>query len=564
MSGRGNKKQSRINSDKKWNVGIYTRRSFDDLDDNESNTIINQKEMLTEYVNNLPNATIVDYYVDDGYSGTTFDRPSFQEMFSDVVSGRINAIIVKDLSRLGRNYIEIGKYLEQIFPQYDLRVIAINDDIDSFLKPDSINNFIVPIKNLINETYSKDISKKVASSYLAMAKSGKFVSGTPPYGYDLDPEDKHHLVINKDEAEVVKKIFEMSLNEDGRVKICKYLNDEGILCRKELQRRIKNNLSLEPFKIKTKYIWSTSTIGRMLVNETYIGNLVQLKTYKKSYKDHREIPKAQEDWIRCDNTHEAIISKSDFNQVQKLIKKNTKTKKKKEVIYSIYNGKLKCFDCGKAMVKQDDYRGNRNISNYFCISHLYLSKSCSSHKIKTEVLNNTVLESIQLQVKLVIELDKSIKRLFFRSNKGQLETTYKEKIRVAEIKLENLKNKKRENYKEWKFGSIDKKEYETIQQDIENKINKLNEDIELYNSTYQNTIKRLRKDEYWVSHYRRNRKIKKITKEVLDELVESILVKEDGSLIINFKYQDEYIGLLQYIENEGSVKECLNGELVSI
>ena len=564
MSGRGNKKQSRINSDKKWNVGIYTRRSFDDLDDNESNTIINQKEMLTEYVNSLPNATIVDYYVDDGYSGTTFDRPSFQEMFSDVVSGRINAIIVKDLSRLGRNYIEIGKYLEQIFPQYDLRVIAINDDIDSFLKPDSINNFIVPIKNLINETYSKDISKKVASSYLVMAKSGKFVSGTPPYGYDLDPEDKHHLVINKDEAEVVKKIFEMSLNEDGRVKICKYLNDEGILCRKELQRRIKNNLSLDPFKIKTKYIWSTSTIGRMLVNETYIGNLVQLKTYKKSYKDHREIPKAQEDWIRCDNTHEAIISKSDFNQVQKLIKKNTKTKKKKEVIYSIYNGKLKCFDCGKAMVKQDDYRGNRNISNYFCISHLYLSKSCSSHKIKTEVLNNTVLESIQLQVKLVIELDKSIKRLFFRSNKGQLETTYKEKIRVAEIKLENLKNKKRENYKEWKFGSIDKKEYETIQQDIENKINKLNEDIELYNSTYQNTIKRLRKDEYWISHYRRNRKIKKITKEVLDELVESILVKEDGSLIINFKYQDEYIGLLQYIENEGSVKECLNGELVSI
>ena len=436
MSGRGNKKQSRINSDKKWNVGIYTRRSFDDLDDNESNTIINQKEMLTEYVNNLPNATIVDYYVDDGYSGTTFDRPSFQEMFSDVVSGRINAIIVKDLSRLGRNYIEIGKYLEQIFPQYDLRVIAINDDIDSFLKPDSINNFIVPIKNLINETYSKDISKKVASSYLAMAKSGKFVSGTPPYGYDLDPEDKHHLVINKDEAEVVKKIFEMSLNEDGRVKICKYLNDEGILCRKELQRRIKNNLSLEPFKIKTKYIWSTSTIGRMLVNETYIGNLVQLKTYKKSYKDHREIPKAQEDWIRCDNTHEAIISKSDFNQVQKLIKKNTKTKKKKEVIYSIYNGKLKCFDCGKAMVKQDDYRGNRNISNYFCISHLYLSKSCSSHKIKTEVLNNTVLESIQLQVKLVIELDKSIKRLFFRSNKGQLETTYKEKIR-KEIIIKN-------------------------------------------------------------------------------------------------------------------------------
>lgn len=564
MSGRGNKKQSRINSDRKWNVGIYARRSFDDLDDNESNTIINQKEMLMEYVKNIPNATFIDYYVDDGYSGTTFNRPSFQEMFNDVVSRRINTIVVKDLSRLGRNYIELGKYLEQIFPLYDLRVIAINDDIDSYLKPESINNFIVPIKNLINETYSKDISKKVSSSYLTMAKAGKFVSGTPPYGYSLDPKDKHHLIINVEEAEVVKKIFKMALDEDGRVKICKYLNDEGILCRKEVQRRIKQELPLEPFSIKIKYMWSTSTIGRMLVNETYIGNLVQLKTYKRSYKDHREIPKAEEDWIRCENTHESIITKEDFNKVQKIIKSNTVKRKKKEFAYSIYNGKLKCADCGKAMFKQEDKRGNRNLSNYFCSSHLYLSKSCSAHKIKTSVLNNTILEAIQLQVKLVIELDRSVKKLFFRSNRNQIETTYKTNIRLAEIKLENYKEKKRENYKEWKFNNIDKKEFENNLNDYDSKINKLQEDIERYNSSYQETIKRIRKDDYWISHYKRNRKIKKVTKEVLDELIDSIFVNEDGSLVINFKYHDEYLGLLNYIENEGSVKECLNGELVSI
>lgn len=564
MSGRGNKKQSRINSDRKWNVGIYARRSFDDLDDNESNTIINQKEMLMEYVKNIPNATFIDYYVDDGYSGTTFNRPSFQEMFNDVVSRRINTIVVKDLSRLGRNYIELGKYLEQIFPLYDLRVIAINDDIDSYLKPESINNFIVPIKNLINETYSKDISKKVSSSYLTMAKAGKFVSGTPPYGYSLDPKDKHHLIINVEEAEVVKKIFKMALDEDGRVKICKYLNDEGILCRKEVQRRIKQELPLEPFSIKIKYMWSTSTIGRMLVNETYIGNLVQLKTYKRSYKDHREIPKAEEDWIRCENTHESIITKEDFNKVQKIIKSNTIKRKKKEFAYSIYNGKLKCADCGKAMFKQEDKRGNRNLSNYFCSSHLYLSKSCSAHKIKTSVLNNTILEAIQLQVKLVIELDRSVKKLFFRSNRNQIETTYKANIRLAEIKLENYKEKKRENYKEWKFNNIDKKEFENNLNDYDSKINKLQEDIERYNSSYQETIKRIRKDDYWISHYKRNRKIKKVTKEVLDELIDSIFVNEDGSLVINFKYHDEYLGLLNYIENEGSVKECLNGELVSI
>ena len=223
MSGRGNKKQSKLNSTKQWYAGVYTRRSFDDLDDNESNTIINQKDMVVDYIKKIPNMTIVDFYSDDGYSGTTFDRPCFKEMFNDVISGRINTIVVKDLSRLGRNHLEVGKYLEQIFPLYDLRVIAINDDIDSFLKPDSIDDFIVPLKNLINETYAKDISKKVSSSYLTMAKQGKYVSGITPFGYKIDPEDKHHLIINEEEVEIVKSIFNMALKGEGRVRICKYL-----------------------------------------------------------------------------------------------------------------------------------------------------------------------------------------------------------------------------------------------------------------------------------------------------------------------------------------------------
>ena len=562
--GRGNKKQSRINSNKQWRFGVYTRRSFDDLDTSESNTIINQKELSVDYLKDFPNSTIVDFYVDDGFSGTTFDRPSFKEMFDDVISGRINAIIVKDLSRLGRDHIKVGKYLEQIFPLYDLRLIAINDNIDSFLRPESLNDFMVPMKNLINETYAKDISKKVSSSYMTMAKQGKFVSGTSPYGYALDPEDKHHLIVDKKEAEIVKQIFQMASNGDGRIKISKYLNNEGILCRKEIQRRNKNKLPLDDKNIKIKYMWSTSTIGRMLVNETYIGNLVQLKTYKRSYKDHREIPKAEEDWIRCENTHEPIITKEEFTKVQNYIRKNTKERKTTEKVYSIFNGKLKCADCGRAMLKQDDNRGNRKVSNYYCMTHLHLKNSCSPHKIRTEDLNNAVLESIQLQVKLVIELDRSIKKLFFKSNKNQMETTYKNNIRLAEIKLENLKNKKRETYKEWKFNSIDKKEFDSITSDIDSKIIKLNEDIERYNSSYQNVIKKIRKNDYWINHYKRNRKIKRLTKEIIDELIKTILIKENGSVIITFKYQDEYLGLLSYVENEGSVEECLSGNLVAI
>ena len=302
----------------------------------------------------------------------------------------------------------------------------------------------------------------------------------------------------------------------------------------------------------------------MLSNETYIGNLVQLKTYKRSYKEHREIPKAEEDWIRCDDTHEAIIDREDFFKIQQIIKENTKERKSTEKTYSIYNGKIRCADCGRAMVKQEDFRGNRNVSNYYCINHLTTTSHCSPHKIRTEDLNNAVLEAIQLQVKLVIELDKSVKKLFFKNNRYLQETTYKNNLRIAEIKINDLKEKKRSNYKDWKLNNIDKKEYEKNLQQYDEKIKKLEEDINLYTSTYQETIKRIKKDDYWISHYKRNKKIKNLTRETIIELIQSILVKEDGSLLINFKYQDEYSELLNYVENEGGITECLSGNLVTI
>ena len=278
MTGRGNKKISSKSTDRKWYVGVYTRRSFDDNEDEESDTITNQKDIISSFINNESNMIIVDYYTDDGYTGTNFNRPGFQRMIQDICKKRINTIIVKDLSRLGREYLGVGKYLEQFFPIYELRIISINDGLDSYLRPEGIHDLIVPLKNIMNENYAKDISIKVSSAYKIMAQNGKYVSGTPPYGYDIDPNDKHHLVINKSESEIVKKIFDMALNGDGRIKICKYLNENKILCRTEIQRRKKAKLSLIPDDEQINHFWGTTTIGRLLSNEVYIGNLVQLKT----------------------------------------------------------------------------------------------------------------------------------------------------------------------------------------------------------------------------------------------------------------------------------------------
>ena len=564
MAGRGNKKLSKNSTVANWLVGIYTRRSFDDNEDKESNTITNQKEMINSFISKENNMTIVDYYVDDGYTGTTFDRPGFQEMMKDISDGRINTIIVKDLSRLGRNSLEVGKYIEEIFPLYNIRIIAINDNVDSFKRPESINDLMVPIKNLINESYARDISKKVSSAYYTMASNGKYVAGTSPYGYTFDENDKHHLVIDPDEVGTVKLIFNMALKGDGRVKITKYLNDHNILCRKEIQRRKKYKLSLDPLDETIKYKWSTSTIGRMLTSEIYIGNLTQLKTKRESFKNHKVINVAKEDWVRFEKTHEPIIAKDDFDKIQELIKVNAKRLSNTgERTYSIYNGVLKCADCGRAMYKQEDKRGNRQLSNYFCNTYLYISKtSCSSHKIKTEDLNDIVLESVQLQVKLVIELDRSLKRLFFKNNRETVESEYKNNIRIAELKINNLKNKKIQLYEDWKFNNIDKEEFINQSKLIEEDIKLVEEKLELITKTYRDNIKMIKRNDYWINHYRRNKKIKKLTREVIKELIDVIYITADGNVDIRFKYNNEYKELVTYLEREGAVKKCQNGELV--
>ena len=553
MPGRGNKKISKSESLKnvKWLLGAYERRSFDDNDDNESNTIKNQRLLIDDRLKDIPNVEIYDYYIDDGYSGTNFDRPSFKRLMQDVRNGKINGIIFKDLSRLGRNHKETGKYIEEIFPIYNIRIISINDNVDSFLDPESINNLIIPIKNLMNESYARDISKKVASAYKTMAKSGQYVSGTPPYGYMLDPDDKHHLIINEEEAENVRKIYDFTLNGYGRIKICKYLNDNGILCRKEIQRRKKYNLSLEPFEDDSLSFWGTTQVGRILSSETYIGNLVQLKTTRSAFGQKKYIVKEKDDWIRFENTHDAIIDKETFYKVQEIIKKNNYGKGD-SYNYSVFNGLIKCSTCGRAMLQQKDNRKANLISNYYCSTYLRGSNLCTPHKIKTELLEAIVIEAIQLQIKLVIELDRSVKKLFFKNNEKELETEYNNNIKICEIKIDNLKEKKREAYKDWKFNKMEKKSFMELSENIDNEIKIYLERMELYSSTYRETIKRIRKDEYWINHYKRNKNIKKLSRTVLKELVEVIIVNEEGNVEIKFKYQDEYNNLLNYLEGEKS------------
>ena len=534
-----------------WKVGVYCRLSSEDGDNAESDSIGNQRQIIKDFLKKEENIVIVDYYSDDGYSGTTFNRPEFKRLFNALTSGDINTIIVKDLSRFGRNYIGVGNYIEQIFPLYNTRFIAVNDNIDSYKDPKSINNVIVPFKNLMNDEYARDISQKVRSVLLNKSKNGEWVGGTCPYGYKKNPDNIHQLIIDEEEAPVVRKIFKMAVDGDGHIKIAKFLNDNGILCRKEVQRRKKYNLSMNAEDEEIVYHWSTSTIGKMVTSEIYIGNLVWNRTGSISYKDHRQIYRPKSEWIIVEGTHEPIISNEEFNKIQEIINERVANKKKPEKL-TIYKYKIKCADCGRAMCKMEDTRDGRNSSNFYCRNYKTTSSKCTPHKIKTSDLDNMVIESIIMQIKSVLNIEKTVKQMR-DSNTLTNKKVYEDKIEKLNLDIDKIKKLKRKSYEDWKLENITKEEFLLLSNDCENKIEKNDLEIKEYEEKIKNSLKDIKEEEYWIEHFRRNKKIKNLTRDVIEELIDCIYVHEGGNITIKFKYQDEYERVLNGINNEMEV-----------
>ena len=534
-----------------WKVGIYCRLSSDDGDNAESDSISNQKEIIEFFLKKEENIEIIDCYKDDGFSGTTFNRPDFKRMFNALTNGDINTIIVKDLSRFGRNYIEVGNYIEQIFPLYNVRFIAINDNIDSYKDPKSINNVIVPFKNLLNDEYARDISNKVRSVLMTKSLNGEWVGGTCPYGYKKSPNNIHQLIIDKDEEPVVKKIFKMAVDGYGHIRIAKFLNDNGILCRKEVQRRKKYNLGMNAEDDEIKYHWSTSTIGKMVTSEIYIGNLVWNRTSSVSYKNHKQIYNKKSDWVVVEATHEGIISNEDFNTIQEIIKTRNVNKKKPDKL-TIYKYKIKCADCGRAMCKMEDTRDGHFCSNFYCRNYKTISSKCTPHKIRTSDLDKIVIESIIMQIKLVLNIEKTIKKVKDKNNSSN-KSEYEYKINKLINDIEKLKKLKKISYEDWKLEKITKDDFLNYSKDYEESINNFNNEIKIYQEKIEDSLKDLKDEEHWIEHFRRNKKVKALNREVIDELIDCIYVHEGGNVTIRFKYQDEYERVLRSINKEMEV-----------
>ncbi len=359
-----------------FKVAGYIRLSKEDKIKDESNSVTNQKIIITSYIKKNTDLELVDFYIDDGYSGTIFDRPAYKRMFNDLVSGKVNTVIVKDLSRFGRNHIQSDDYLENILPGYNVRFISIIDDIDSLNKNNSTDSLLIPLKNLMNDQYAKDISEKVRSTLKMKQLNGEFIGVTAPYGYLKNPKDKHKFIIDKEASYTVKKIFNMILLGKSRKEIAKHLNNKNVLTPSlyKLSKENTNNEELIPSKK-----WNAEIVNRILRNETYTGKLIQNIKTKPNYRMDKLIDVNKDEWIVTENHHEPIIDKDKFEEVQQILNRKIKVRKNDDI--DLFSGYLKCYYCGENLI----IRKSKNQIYYYCKKYLK-DKSCKKYSINKNVL----------------------------------------------------------------------------------------------------------------------------------------------------------------------------------
>ena len=548
MPGRKSKyflENSNINKIKIWNVGVYIRLSQEDSDNGidkiESNSVTSQKKLINEFIEDNNDLKIFNTYVDDGFSGTDFERPAFQKLIEDMKNKYINCIVVKDLSRLGRNYSEAGNYIEKIFPLFNVRFISVNDYIDSFKNPESVNTILVPFKNLINDEYARDVSIKIKSSLNSRKRQGEFIGAFPSYGYIKDTRDKHKLVIDEESAKIVKKIFEWKANEGlGDLSICHRLNDMGILNPTGYKNK-KLNQNYNNFKMKKDdYSWCPSTVRNILKNDIYIGNITQGKRRTKSYKIHKieQVPK--EEWITVENMHEPIIEKELFEKVQGLKEVDTRVQKDGKI--SIWAGKLKCADCTRAMHKKYSKNKTGKIYEYY-ICGTYRKKSnkmCTKHTIKINELENSVLQIIKLHIELFINTDNLLEEI--NKNKTNQQVNKKtEKIKEEKnAEIEKINKLKKGLYEDWKENYITKEEYKEYKQKYEEDIEKLKIIIKNLDIHVEQEKKVKKQNTKWIEDFKKNKNITELDRDVVTELIDYIEIYENKKIKIHFKFINEF------------------------
>lgn len=526
---------------KKWKIGIYRRRSFDENCEGESNSVANQQKLIDDYLLDKDDIIVYKSYVDDGYTGTDFNRPGYKQMLNDIKKQKINGVIVKDLSRLGRNYIEVGNFIDEIIPEYNLRFISVNDNVDSFKNPNIMDSLEIPFKNLMNECYSKDSSQKMRTSLKASKNSGNFIGKIAPYGYLKDPEDSHKLIIDEDAAKNVKRIFTLALKGKSKQEIIEELTTNHILTP---SMYLKEKFDIKLSNISRK--WNTKMLDTILKNETYIGSLVQCKRTRISHKVHNLVRVAEDEWIISKDRHKAIIKESIFNQVQDILY-NRNVRVNKEGKFYKYTGFLKCSECGANLYRKTKMKHGKQKVYYYCGTY-YNTKQCNKHYIQEKELDEIILEILNQHIEMVCDVCNKIEDTISIS-RVEYNSKLKE-IRMNEIEkeLENYQTLLNELIKDYRCDFISQDDYENFKQKYLYEINKLNLEKE---NLKINKINSYNLD--WLNQFKKLGKIDTINRNIVDSFIKEILVNNEKGVDITFRYRDEYEFVERYLKSQNNM-----------
>ena len=537
-----------LNTQKKiWSTTLYLRLSRDDGDKEESGSITGQRELLRDYISQHPELREYAIRIDDGFSGSTFERPGFQKMIEDVKAGRTDCIVVKDLSRFGRNYLDAGEYIEKIFPFLGVRFIAVNDNYDSLGEKKSSDDLIIPFKNLINEAYCRDISMKIRSQLEIKRKNGQFLGSFAAFGYLKDEQDKNKLVVDQYAADIDRDIFKWKLEGISPQDIADALNKLGVLSPMEYKRSLGMKYTTS-FKTSAKAAWSAGTVIRILKNPIYTGVLIQGKETTPSYKVHKRIAKDKSEWTVIEDSHEAIISEIDFDSVQKVLKCDTRRSPDDKAV-GLFSGMLFCGDCGASMVRKTVPAGEKKYVYYVCSAHKQ-DKSCSPHRMRDTALEEIILDSLRQHIREVVNMSELLNitdTAPLRTAQAQKVQRQLDKKREEYEKLQKLLMSLYENLTD---GVIDREEYARLKASFTARADEAEKQMDALRESL-NDIQSHGTENVWMNEFIKRQELASLDRAVVVALIDKILIHSNDVVEIIYRWQDEFAWQLDILRSAG-------------
>ena len=531
-------------------ASAYVRLSKEDMVSasgprSESNSISNQKRLILDFLKDKTDIKLVSIREDDGYTGTDYDRPDFQRMMDDIRAGVVNCVIVKDLSRFGREYINAGKYIDRLFPYYGVRLISINDGIDTVTRSSS-DDLSIMLKNLMNDNYCRDISIKIRSQLQVKRKNGDFIGAFAPYGYEKDGDNKNHLVIDPYAAGVVRDIFRWKLEGINQDRISQKLNAQGILSPMEYKR--SQGLPYQTsFKTRSQAQWTPSAVRRILANPVYVGTLVQGVHSRPNYKIKKLMLNEKEKWVIYENAHEAIIEPRMFLLVQRLLELDTRTSPNEESVFPLA-GLLSCGDCGGPIVRKTQASNGKRFYYYVCGNHKNTGV-CSCHRISKKQLEETVLKLLQEHIQLLMELESVLRTISNAPMRRYSMRKAQERMLKVEADIERYRKLKIAAYEDMKDGLLTKEDYQDITAQYEARISKellakeqIHREMDLY---LQNEAS----PQQWIQEFLAYRNVQTLTRIVAAQCIERIVIYEGKRIELTFRHMQDYQALVSQVQD---------------